>query len=68
MEQEDIPDFEGVSPAASVASNDPMDTDKVDDVADVEVEEEVVVSQVTEEEDLSKCDAQEFLSNKFLHV
>ncbi|KAI8323322.1 hypothetical protein EDC96DRAFT_550516, partial [Choanephora cucurbitarum] len=52
VEQDNIPGFEGVSPAVSVGLNDPMDTEDDDDVADAQVEDELIDNEVTEEEDL----------------
>ena len=61
VEQDDIPGFEGVSPAVSVGLNNPMDNEDDDDVADAQVNDELTDNEVTEEEDLGKCD-REFLS------
>ena len=45
-EQEDIPDFEGVSPVASVTSNNPMEIEEVDEVVNDDVEEEPAVTEI----------------------
>ncbi|KAI8323239.1 hypothetical protein EDC96DRAFT_538486 [Choanephora cucurbitarum] len=52
VEQDDVPDFEGISPVASVTSNDPMDIEEVDQVVDAQVDEEPVDTEVFKEEDL----------------
>ena len=54
-EQDDIPDFEGISPVASVTYYDPMDIEEVDQVVDAQVDEETVDTEVFEEEDLGEC-------------
>lgn len=69
VEQEDIPDFEVISPVASITSDDPMEIEEVDEVVNDDVAEEPAVTEVTEEGDLSKCDLQEIIViRKFLHV
>ncbi|KAI8326161.1 hypothetical protein EDC96DRAFT_536557, partial [Choanephora cucurbitarum] len=64
VEQDDVPDFEGISPVASVTSNDPMDIEEVDEEpVDTEVFEEEdlvergpIVQQWVEDAQLDECD------------
>ena len=56
VEQEDIPDFKGISPVASVAISNPMEIEEADETTAAQVKEEACFTEVNDEEDYGKYD------------